>query len=65
MMRGRVLKVNVHNPNTRLFIGGIDKTKTKEQIMQAIGLHTGNAMIVFIIIYHYLTLMGGYINSNS
>jgi len=36
MGRSRFLKVNVHNPNTRLFVGGVDKSKSKEIIFQTI-----------------------------
>lgn len=41
MGRNRTLKVNVHNPNTRLFVGGVDKSKDKDQIITAVGQHTG------------------------
>lgn len=41
MNKNRSLKVNVHNPNVRLFIGGVDKRKGEEQIMQALNGQLG------------------------
>lgn len=41
MNRNRVLKVNVHNPNVRLFVGGVDKNRNKDQIMEALSQLTG------------------------
>ena len=51
MGRNRTLKVNIHDPNTRLFVGGIDKTKGKEQIVAAISQQTGEIILFNISVF--------------
>jgi hypothetical protein len=41
-MPGKPLKVNVSVANTRLFLGNIPKSKSKDEILEELRKHTGN-----------------------
>jgi len=41
MGAGRTLKVNIHRPILRLFVGGVDKKRDKDEVMAAFSSLTG------------------------
>lgn len=42
IIAGKTLKVNVSVANTRLFLGNIPKSKTKEEILEELKKHAGD-----------------------